>query len=410
MARLTTLALITVAAVAACCSGRAPETSPRAAPAADLAAPAPVSPPTPSAPQAAPSVAPPGAPPPAAGVVDGPDGRRYAVVSTDLRIDECSGAGGEHYVFDVDVAPSSQPIRAHAGGHAVYLGLLPHRLRGRADPRSGAARWFVAELAIAARLSEDRDGNPDSSVAGWCLDVLPPTQGSVFRVIPVADRDEGRRLLAEVVRTGLPRLHATLAAAPPRAVTSLAIVRVRERAPAGDGHHRVDVVDGAAPDVVDLGALPVWTGDLVVAELAGLTGATVVTRALVADDLADARRWKSALAAGWPPDAQPTGWAGAYATARWATVGKVTRGAGGCGPELSLSSWDGSSFQITPPRVAAPPGVRPGDVIGAVVVPLASPDGCGRSARLVRAYATPGQTRATWLVAGEPAPAPPLVE
>jgi hypothetical protein len=270
-------------------------------------------------------------------------------------------------------------------------------------------QWYVAEVTIAPRLSEDRDGNPDSSVAGWCLDRVPRTQASVNRLIPVADRAAGRDLLTTIGATGLPRAQVTLATS--HGPESLAIVRVVERVAPGSTRVRVEVVDGTAPDEIDVGSLPAWTGDLVVVALDRTDKRPVVTRALVADDLAAARRWKTAVAIAWPPDAVIAGWGGAYAVARWAAVGKVKRGTRRCGAEIVVSTWQGSSFQIEPARVAAPAGVRARDVLTAVVVPQPK-DACGRTARIVRAYKTPGATHATAgrIVGGDPASSPALVE
>jgi hypothetical protein len=338
------------------------------------------------------------------GPVTAPDGRTFALVNLRQRFDECSGAGGEHYVFDVEVAAGSPAIKAHAGGHSIHIGLLPQWAKVTGD------HWFVAEIVIAKRLSEDADGNPDSSVSGWCLDRIPATQASVQRVIAVADRDAGHRVLAGLASTGLPRAAAQVGSIKPPATERAAIVRVIERIDRDANEFRVETVDGAAPDVIDFATLPVWTGDLVVVAVATRrSGSSAVTRALVADDLADARRRKTAVAAGWPPDATVTGWSGAYAVARWSATGKVKRGTRRCGREVVLSTWSGSSFQIEPARVAAPAGTLPKDVITGVVVPQ-PPDRCGRVARFVRVYHTPGGTRADWIVAGEAALSPAIVE
>jgi hypothetical protein len=66
---------------------------------------------------------------------------------------------------------------------------------------------------------------------------------------------------------------------------------------------------------------------------------------------------------------------------------------------------------LTPARVAAPPGVARGEVVSAVIVP--NPDGkdrCGRTAHVVRAYATPAAKYGTWMIGGEAAPSAALVE
>ena len=337
------------------------------------------------------------------GPVTAPDGRTFALVNLRQRFDECSGAGGEHYIFDVEVAAGKPAVKGHAGGHAVHLGLLGHRATAVGD------RWYVAEVAIAARLSEDRDGNPDSSVAGWCLDRLPKTQASVLRLVAVADRDEGHRVLARLATTSLPRHHAKLGAVKKPGVERLAIVRVVERVDRDKNDFRVETVDGTAPPVIDVGVLPVWTGDLLVLAIDGPKTAPVVTRALIADDLAEARRWKAAVSSGWPPEAPTAGWSGDHAIARWSAAGEVKRGTTRCGPEVVLSTWSGNSFQIEPPRVAAPVGLRAKDIVTGIVVPQPA-DRCGRVARFVRLYKTPGATRADWAVAGQRAPSATIIE
>src|SRR5574338_925860 len=74
--------------------------------------------------------------------ITAPDGRTFAVVVVRERFDECSGAGGEHYVFDVDLPASSPPMKAHAGGHSVYMGLLPD---GGLHRAASSEQWYVAE-------------------------------------------------------------------------------------------------------------------------------------------------------------------------------------------------------------------------------------------------------------------------
>ena len=337
------------------------------------------------------------------GPVTAPDGRTFALVNLRQRFDECSGAGGEHYIFDVEVAAGKPALRGHAGGHAIHLGLLPHRATATGD------RWYVAEIAIAKRLSEDRDGNPDSSVRGWCLDRLPATQASIQRLIQVADRAKGHEVLARLATTGLPRAHAVVGSVKRPGVETQAIVRVVERIDRDKTEFRIEAVDGTAPGVVDFGALPVWTGDLVVVAVDGRRASPVVTRALIADDLAEARRWKAAVASGWPPEAITAGWSGEYAVARWSAAGEVKRGSRGCGPEVVLSTWAGSSFQIEPPRVAAPAGTRAKDIVTGIVIPQPA-DRCGRVARFVRVYTTPGATRADWVVAGQRAATAAIAE
>ena len=425
------LALILLATCAACASSDRPAA---AAPGPRVLVPAPVAPTTsPTGPASAvaaadvvPSAVADIAPAAAAlGPVTAPDGRILAVVSLIATFEECSGMGGEHDILAVDGAAgaaAAAPALVHAGGHGVHLQLGGDppiaRLAGdlAGPPAPAPPRWFVAELSNVPRPSEDHDGNPDSSVGGWCLDRMPATGGEALRLIPASDRDAARRLLAALAATGLPRAHAVLHRA--TGATTLAIVRIRQRfATRTDPRYAIDVVDGPALVALDLPAvaspragvegLEPWTGDLLVVELDG-GAAPRATQALVADDLADARRWQAAIAGGgWPPRALVSGWSVGAAVTRWSAQGVIVAGTRGCGPELTLDTWVDSRFSIAPPRVAAPAGVKVGDRVTAVVVPQPA-DRCGRAVRAVRAWVTPGQTQAAWVVAGEPAPTPEL--
>jgi hypothetical protein len=80
-----------------------------------------------------------------------------------------------------------------------------------------------------------------------------------------------------------------------------------------------------------------------------------------------------------------------------------------CGDEVVLSTWSGSSFQPTPPRVAAPAGTKPKDIVTGIMIPQPA-DRCGRTHRFVRAYQTPGATRADWAVGGQRAPSAAIME
>lgn len=417
------LALILLATCTACASSNrpaAPAPGPLVDGATDAASSAP--PTGPASAAAAIDVAPAAA---ALGPVTAPDGRIFAAVSLIATFEECSGMGGEHDIFAVDGPAGGRagaPALVHAGGHGIHLELggdpRTARLAGDlAGPRPAARpRWFVAELSNVPRPSEDHDGNPDSSVGGWCLDRMPATGGEALRLIPASDRDAARRLLASLAATGLPRAQAVFHQA--TGATTLAIVRIRQRvATRTDPRYAIDVVDGPALVALDLPAvasprtagagLEPWTGDLLVVELDG-GSAPRATRALVADDLADARRWQAVIGRdGWPPDALVAAWSGGAAVTRWSAQGVVVAGTHGCGPELTLDTWAGSAFSIAPPRVAAPAGVKVGARVTVVVVAQPA-DGCGRAVRALRAWDTPGQTQAAWVVAGEPAPSPEL--
>ncbi len=359
--------------------------------------PSPVSPPPVSRP-----------PPPAAPL---PPGHALVVVSATAVQQECSGAGGEHYTLTAD-SPGGGLF--HAGGHAIYLGILPEW--GNPPP----APWFVAEVHRFPPISADADDNPDSSVSGWCLDRLPRFDGEALRLVPAAGRDDAHRLLAQLQATGLPRSAIELGGA--TTGDELAVVRVRSHNDvSGDRAYQLELVDGDAPSALLIPAAPprprahalpfeAWTGDLLVVAATGAGSKRRITRALVADDLADARRWRTALAtATWPPTWMSPGWSGAFRTARWAAVGKVVAGKTGCGDELEITTYAGTSFVLDPMRVAAPPGVSRGDVVTAILLPTEA-DRCGRRARVVRAYATPGATAAYWITGGEPVPSTAILE
>lgn len=137
--------------------------------------------------------------PPARGVVTGPAGQAYAVVELRARIDECSGAGGEHYIFSIDEGDGARARLAHGGGHARYLGLAPGFALGPAGAASRPPRYFVAELAL---LPSPR--GPGPGAAGWCLDQMPAVHAGVLRLVAAPDRASARRRLAEVARHGMP--------------------------------------------------------------------------------------------------------------------------------------------------------------------------------------------------------------
>jgi hypothetical protein len=340
----------------------------------------------------------------------------FAVVSTEQVFHECSGAGGEHYVFAID----GDTRVVHAGGHSQYLGLLPDRIGLAGTPIvASAPRWFVAELAMSPPVSADADGNPDSSVSGWCLDRLPRFSGEVLRLVPAADRDAAVKLHATITANGLPRASLTLKAAKRE---TFALARVTGSSEVSGGRrYAIEAIDGDVPASFDVpermpavgrswmvSADELWTGDLVVVATAGRGMTRRATRVLAADDLADGRRWLALMRGGepWPPSALLPGTMGALAVTRWAVFGKVVSGKRGCGLELQVKRYDPQSFILRPERVAAPAGVTKGDEVTAVVVPnTGGADTCGRTARVVRAYVTPGAERAWWMVGGEAAPA-----
>ncbi len=343
-----------------------------------------------------PPVAEPPAPPPAkptATSVSTGVNRVLAVVSTSTRIEECSNAGGEHYIFDSDVGT------LHGGGHSVYLRLLP------TWGREVTTRWFVADVLLAPRTDEDHDDNPDSGVSGWCLDRLPRSDGTVLRVAPAADRDAAIALLDRIRDTGFPPPWAQLAA--PQGDESIAIVRILQSDgadSAGTTAYRVDTLRGAAPAML---AVPwAWTGDLYVV---AVDGAGTATRAMAVEDVAAAEHWADLVERdGWPESTIIVPWVGELYDARWAIVGHVEDG--DCGLVLVEDRREGSMFAPPPFVAAAPAGAAVGDTVTAVVAQTVPADACGATARVLRAWLTPGAISPSWILSGEPEPTTPLTD
>ncbi len=144
--------------------------------------------------------APPSAPPPvepaaaAAAPATARSPRSLTVVELTRTWSECSNAGGEHAAFAIGGQRMHVLRMAHAGGHGEYHD-FSDRSFSPPGPRD-ASGWYVAELIMHARPDEDHDGNPDSSLAGWCLDGMPRFVAEVVRLWPAADEDEARRLAA----------------------------------------------------------------------------------------------------------------------------------------------------------------------------------------------------------------------
>jgi hypothetical protein len=309
------------------------------------------------------------------------DGREFAIVRVTQRIDECSGAGGEHYVLALD---DGTRRLAHAGGHAVDLDLIPVYGVPR-DPQRAAGRYMVAELILYPPRDPDADGNPDSSRSGWCLDRLPRFAASATRLLPATDAADARRLLDQVQRLGMPP--STVALAPASARDEVAIARVIDIAP-DLASLELESIEGWAPERIAMPTdrVPI-RGDVVVVA----TSVGKPTRVLLPDDLASARRWAAEIRYDrWPVD--PIVLPYALTTARWTTVATVIAGRGSCGPTIRAPHGYGSSL-LLPLDSPAPAGAKLGDRLIAVVIARATPDACGHTARVVRAYrAPPGVT------------------
>jgi hypothetical protein len=111
-----------------------------------------------------------------------------AVVEVIQRFDECSGAGGEHFVLRIH--DGGKPRLAHAGGHASYLGLL-------GTPQKPRSTFYVAELEL---LEPPR--NPSSK--GWCLDRMPTFHADARRLVIAKSRADAEQLLVKLAAKGLP--------------------------------------------------------------------------------------------------------------------------------------------------------------------------------------------------------------
>lgn len=128
-----------------------------------------------------------------AGVLAGRDGHLYAVVRLVAAREECSNLGGEHATLAID-EPAARVV--HAGGHGVRLGF------GATSSGNEVAsdRYFIAEL----RTLTNEPGKPIRN-PGWCLGELPRYHGDVARLVPVHDRADGQRRLAEIAARGMPK-------------------------------------------------------------------------------------------------------------------------------------------------------------------------------------------------------------
>ena len=301
----------------------------------------------------------------------------YAVVEVTQRITECSGAGGEHYVLAIDEPGQPRPRLAHAGGHAVYLGLLPTFAN-----EQPASRHYVAELVMRARGSEDNDGNPDSSRKGWCLDGLPEFDAIAYRLVRARDRTDAHRLLARIQHTGMAPPTTTIA--PATGSETIGVARVTG---AVNYQFTLQPIAGDVPTSIEWpkgpGALPQIGDALVVASAAGN-----LTRAFVADDVTTARRWADRIAThGWPPEPIVTSHV-SVTTARWIAIATITHDA--CGLAITATSGGyGSNLIIEPMIAPAPPGVHEGERVLAMLMARVEPDACGRTMRAVRVYRTP---------------------
>lgn len=359
--------VVLAAAVLASCAGHP---SPRTAPSAPLFVP-----PLASAPLPPP-------PPPSTPTDAGPpaDGRSFAVVRAVLRLDECTGLGGEHYVFEIDEPGRTAKRNAH--GFHLHLGLLPSFVNAFAPT---PARYFVAELRspIEATVSA---GLRNARV---CLGALPEFDARVSRLIEAPNLETARRMLPMIAQRGMPPLAVDLK--PEGASDTIAVVRVQARERAIDRRFLLEAIDGSAPPYLDLPtntSFEPWIGDILVigSEMDG--SRLVPTRILATDERSAAFRWAHEVRRnGWPAQAIPMDQG--LATARWFMAGKVVEGRPGCRPSIGAPHGYGGNFRLPKMSAAAAPGLSPGDAVIAIVAPRFEDDACGNNLRVVRLYRTP---------------------
>lgn len=300
------------------------------------------------------------------------DGRVYAIASVTDMADECSGAGGEHYVFTIEQPAHLRGKLAHAGGHALYLGLLA------AHP---AARYVVELDVLAAPMTVGG--------AGWCLGHLPAFDARVSRALPVDDADHAARAFADAVDHGMPP--AQVAVAAPTGPEDIGVARVTGFDT--NGAVIVESLDGPVPARFSLPDARPWRGDILVIASEAHGGDRTVTRLMIPRDRDTAMRWADHVRAnGWPEAPRRLPDFGDMTTSRWIIRGSVVEGTGDCGPSIEAPHGYGSSY-ILPKMVApAPDGVSVGDEIIAVVSARFRDDACGNNLHTSRVYRAPGVT------------------
>ncbi len=245
-----------------------------------------------------------GAAQPRAGVArvqPAPDGHLFAIVRVIQRIEECSNAGGEHYVLEL--ADGTGRL-AHVGGHAVRIGLIDNAFGIHlqpSDPTKAPGRFIVAELTMNPPTDPDADGNPDSSRDGWCLSGLPKFAASAVRLLPARDLADAKRLLDRVQRLGMPPKPTDLAPdRPPSPRDDIAIARITAVGTEGTRVMlaQLEAVEGDPPARIPVSPFrSPHPGDFVVIASSG----KLTTRYLLPNDLASARRWAADIRRdGWP--------------------------------------------------------------------------------------------------------------
>jgi hypothetical protein len=323
---------------------------------------------------AAPAPAPQPPPPPIAKPL-----RTMAVMKFVDSIEECSNAGGEHVWFASEPG-APRRLLAHAGGHAMHLGfggIASHVL-----PQV-KAYWVVAELMLDSRPDEDHDGNPDSSVSGWCLDRMPRHfDAEVVRLWLASSEDDAHRLAAVVDAK-------SIELAPATRIAEWSIARVHNYVEYPTLRYALDPVSGHPPATIDtkvkLGTtnFVVGPGDLVVV---GTDASGTAIRALEARTRADAEERAATLRArGWPSavPTQPifTSWF-AETIVPEHVIGEVFAAATGCGLDVILGPHERGG---APRHAAAPRGATIGERLAATVE-LQILDRCGRELAVTRAY------------------------
>jgi hypothetical protein len=129
--------------------------------------------------------------------------RVFAVVSTSEEYDECTNMGGEHYLFEGEVA--GKHVLLHGGRHGESLGLFCREDDCKHPGDAVTPRWFVAEveskanIAVAPLRSVDRDDSWRTPY--FCGEFMPELDGLVVALVPAADRADAEALRATFATT-----------------------------------------------------------------------------------------------------------------------------------------------------------------------------------------------------------------
>ena len=286
------------------------------------------------------------------------DGRTFAVVEYGSVQQECTGLGGEHHTFHIDMAGAASKA-GHGGGHGFRWWHKP------VD-----TRWFIAELAWIPAAKQS---------AGLAPCIEGKFDARIARVLPTAGREDARRRLAEIAATGMPpQIHEVAKAT---GTETVALARVHSIEPDG---YVLDAIDGAPPSKLSiLAGVAVLEDDLVIV---ARTGAQV-TRVMIPDDLASAKRWLAVIRrGGFPGPAFAIGSFGDTAAARWQLVGDLET-KGDCTTIRSAVAVAGQ-YQYNNVIVHAPEVTGTGRVV-ALALKRFEGGPCAATHRALRVYRVP---------------------